>query len=133
MMFRVHLADVPGTRNTRKPCQYRNVQGVPGVPGLHARVRVHKRAYIARAHTKHIFPRVHTRNTRNTRNKQVTMRVSDVPGTRNIKEGTRNMEKKPMRVAMPTVAAFIDDLREAFGAEMINAAIRAGMDGQQTF
>ena len=28
---------------------------------------------------------------------------------------------------MPTVAGWIDDLRAAFGAETINAAIRAGM------
>lgn len=41
--------------------------------------------------------------------------------------------KKPMRQAMPTVTAWIDDLRAAFGAEMIDAAIRAGIDGQPTF
>lgn len=40
---------------------------------------------------------------------------------------------KPLRQAMPTVAAWIDDLRAAFGAEMIDAAIRAGLDGQPTF
>ena len=34
---------------------------------------------------------------------------------------------------MPTVAGWIDDLRAAFGAETINAAIRAGLDGQPTF
>lgn len=42
-------------------------------------------------------------------------------------------DKKPMRQAMPTVTAWIDDLRAAFGAEMIDAAIRAGIDGQPTF
>lgn len=42
-------------------------------------------------------------------------------------------EKKPMRQAMPQVAAWIDDLRLAFGKETIDAAIRAGLDGQQTF
>ena len=41
--------------------------------------------------------------------------------------------KKPMRQAMPTVAGWIDGLRAAFGAEMIDAAIRAGIDGQPTF
>ena len=40
---------------------------------------------------------------------------------------------KPLRQAMPTVAAFIDDLRDAFGAEHINPIIRAGMDGQPVF
>lgn len=40
---------------------------------------------------------------------------------------------KPLRQAMPTVAAWIDDLRAAFGKELIDLAIRAGIDGQQTF
>lgn len=40
---------------------------------------------------------------------------------------------KPMREAMPTVAAWIDDLRAAFGAETIDAAIRGGMNGMATF
>ena len=40
---------------------------------------------------------------------------------------------KPLRQAMPTVAGWIDDLRAAFGADTINAAIRAGLDGQPTF
>ena len=38
-----------------------------------------------------------------------------------------------LRAEMPTVAGWIDQLREAFGAETINAAIRAGLDGQPTF
>lgn len=41
--------------------------------------------------------------------------------------------KKPLRQAMPTVAGWIDALRAAFGAEMIDAAIRAGIAGQKTF
>lgn len=40
---------------------------------------------------------------------------------------------KPLRQAMPETAAFIDAMRDAFGDEMINAAIRAGIDGQPTF
>ncbi len=49
---------------------------------------------------------------------------------------TRNLtdpHKKPLRQAMPTVAGWIDDLRAAFGADMIDAAIRAGIAGQHTF
>lgn len=40
---------------------------------------------------------------------------------------------KPLRQSMPETAAFIDAMRDAFGAEMINAAIKAGIDGQPTF
>lgn len=40
---------------------------------------------------------------------------------------------KPLRQKMPTVAAWIDELREAFGQEMIDTAIRAGINGQQAF
>lgn len=43
------------------------------------------------------------------------------------------MTNKPLRHAMPTVAGWIDELRAAFGTEMIDAAIRAGIDGQPTF
>ena len=40
---------------------------------------------------------------------------------------------KPLRQQMPAVAGWIDGLRAAFGAEIIDQAIRAGIDGQQTF
>lgn len=38
-----------------------------------------------------------------------------------------------LRDAMPTTAAIIDDLRSAFGADEINAAIRDGMQGGERF
>lgn len=34
---------------------------------------------------------------------------------------------------MPCVTAFVDDLRAAFGAPMINGAIRSGMNGRPHF
>lgn len=43
------------------------------------------------------------------------------------------MSPKPLREAMPTVAAWIDDLREAFGADPIHAAIRNGLAGGDHF
>lgn len=43
------------------------------------------------------------------------------------------VSRKSLREAMPTTAAFIDAMRDTFGADMINAAIRAGLDGQPTF
>jgi hypothetical protein len=39
-------------------------------------------------------------------------------------------QKKSMREAMPVVAAFVDELRQVFGAETINCSIAAGMRGQ---
>lgn len=38
-----------------------------------------------------------------------------------------------LRSEMPVTAAFIDALRDAFGAEEINAQIRRGMRGETTF
>ncbi|MHB0925874.1 MAG: hypothetical protein ACYC1F_05165 [Gallionellaceae bacterium] len=38
-----------------------------------------------------------------------------------------------LRESMPQCAAFIDELREAFGADEINAQIKLGMQGAQTF
>ena len=38
-----------------------------------------------------------------------------------------------MRQAMPQTAALIDALREAFGKEHIDAQIKLGMQGAQTF
>ena len=43
------------------------------------------------------------------------------------------MTKSNMREQMPQVAAIIDALREAFGAEVVDAAIRRGMRGGQGF
>ncbi|MET3134990.1 hypothetical protein AAKU55_005293 [Oxalobacteraceae bacterium GrIS 1.11] len=43
------------------------------------------------------------------------------------------MKKIDLRSEMPKTAAFIDNLREAFGAEFINGRIRAGMRGEAVF
>lgn len=43
------------------------------------------------------------------------------------------MDKKPLRQTMPTVAAWIDELREAFGIDGINRAIRNGVAGGSAF
>jgi len=40
---------------------------------------------------------------------------------------------KSLRETMPVVSAFVDELREAFGAVEINTQIRAGMAGEGTF
>jgi hypothetical protein len=65
-------------------------------------------------------------------------RVSSVQALKVVPAHPAHPEKamqKPgnLRAEMPTVAGWIDDLRAAFGAETINAAIRAGMNGQPTF
>lgn len=46
---------------------------------------------------------------------------------------TKSTRNKPMRAAMPTVAAFIDAMRGAFGAETIDRAMRNGVAGMPTF
>ncbi|MFM1991325.1 MAG: hypothetical protein RJA99_4282 [Pseudomonadota bacterium] len=38
-----------------------------------------------------------------------------------------------MRDQMPEVAAFVDDLRAAFGEQQINGAIRSGLRGRPHF
>lgn len=38
-----------------------------------------------------------------------------------------------MREAMPQTAAFVDMLREAFGADAIDPSIRRGLAGEPTF
>lgn len=43
------------------------------------------------------------------------------------------MTKSNMREEMPQVAAIIDAFREAFGVEVVDAAIRRGMRGGQGF
>jgi hypothetical protein len=43
------------------------------------------------------------------------------------------MSGKKLRESMPLVTAFIDECREVFGAAAVHAAIKAGMDGQETF
>lgn len=40
---------------------------------------------------------------------------------------------KPLRQTMPTVAAWVDELRAAFGADAINPAIRNGAAGGSHF
>lgn len=38
--------------------------------------------------------------------------------------------KGSMREAMPTVAAFVDEMRKAFGADQVDPSIRAGLRGE---
>ena len=41
--------------------------------------------------------------------------------------------QRALRDVMPKVAMFVDDMREAFGKDMIDAAIRGGMRGEGSF
>lgn len=43
------------------------------------------------------------------------------------------MKPGSLREAMPLTAAFIDEMREAFGADMIDAQIRQGIAGEPGF
>lgn len=67
----------------------------------------------------------------NSAQRHETPAASDVPAqnaTAQPKKATLNL-----RESMPLVAAFIDELREALGTEEINAQIKLGMQGAQTF
>jgi hypothetical protein len=44
-----------------------------------------------------------------------------------------NPEQGNLREAMPLVTAWIDDLRVAFGREVIDKAIKAGLRGEPRF
>jgi len=62
------------------------------------------------------------------------MRVSGIGGTSDVLSiPPMSAMTKPLRAEMPETAAWIDALRGAFGAPTIDAAIKAGMDGQPTF
>jgi hypothetical protein len=43
------------------------------------------------------------------------------------------MSEKPLRLAMPHTAAFVDAFREAFGRPEIDEQVRGGMQGCPTF
>jgi hypothetical protein len=43
------------------------------------------------------------------------------------------MTTRSLRSDMPLVTEFIDAVREAFGRQSVDAAIRAGLDGQPSF
>lgn len=59
------------------------------------------------------------------------IRVGIKPCTTLIK--VHAMSKKSLREQMPAVTAFIDQLREVFGKEMIDGQIRKGMRGEPVF
>lgn len=92
-----------------------------------------------RPYTRGMLSRTYTpMHTLHTLHKVVVVRGSAVQGSKITPAHPAHPEKsmqKPgnLRADMPTVAGWIDDLRAAFGAETINAAIRAGMNGQPTF
>lgn len=48
-------------------------------------------------------------------------------------QASQKEKEKPLRAKMPEVAAFLDSLREAFGPEVIDQAVRQGMRGEPTF
>src|SRR3990172_6179007 len=54
-------------------------------------------------------------------------------GFTNWMDSMSQPQAKPLRQTMPTVAAWVDELREAFGADAINPAIRNGVAGGAAF
>lgn len=88
----------------------------------------------ARACAKNTFSRAHTGGyTSDTSDSPVTARLSAVGRTSDVKKEPPTSGRGHLRDTMPTVAGWIDELRDAFGADQIDPAIRAGMAGQPTF
>lgn len=50
-----------------------------------------------------------------------------------IQDHARTSKVGGMREKMPTTAAWIDELRDVFGSEMVDEQIRRGMKGAATF
>lgn len=101
-----------------------------------SRARVHVHAMRRAPHTRQMRARTYTPlHTLHTLHKIVVERVSGVHGSKTTPAHPAQAAKmtKPLRQTMPVTAAFIDNLRAAFGETDINAAIRAGLDGQPTF
>lgn len=130
--FNVYAPRVQETLNAGNAHQHKRVQSVQPVQE-NAPTCTRERANRSRARTKNILPVCAYKNTLNTLNKAASTRLSSVQGFLNTKNVPRTQMSKPLRQQMPTVAGWIDDLRAAFGAEIIDHAIRAGIDGQQTF
>ncbi len=59
------------------------------------------------------------------------MKASQHPSP-NVESFTERREK-PLRERMPQVSAWVDDLRAAFGDELINGQIKAGIRGEAVF
>jgi hypothetical protein len=49
------------------------------------------------------------------------------------KEGEEKVEEKKGRALMPVVASMVDELRAAYGAERVNAAIAAGQRARREY
>jgi hypothetical protein len=133
---------VPGLRIC-KPLRHKGCSDRSGRSDLTARVRhmhtithtsINTRNRLARVD---IYPE-HSEHMEQRSNGKASRRsgFGTQPGTFALNPERRHMTtQKPgnLRAEMPLVSAFIDDMRAAFGAEMVNTAIRAGLDGQPTF
>lgn len=123
---------VQGIATAANHCCTRAVQGVQGVQAPRARARAQK---IRAQRNKRAFPvRVYTLHTLHTLHSDLMTRVSAVQGIATTKKyPAQPAMSQSLRQQMPAVATWIDDLRQAFGADQINPAIKAGIDGQPTF
>lgn len=124
---------VPGTPNSANPCGARFVRGVPGVPGFRARIRAHAHARTF-ATRQLLYTRTHKEHPEHPV-QPLCGKDSSCSGypEQPLQNPEQPMKTTSLRLAMPKVTEWIDALRETFGADPINAAIRAGLDGQPTF
>lgn len=120
----------------RNPNNHAAFTGFTGLTGLSAHVRVCVVSFLFHSSRKHHSLRAHEINAVNPVTSQLqqgfqAIRVARQPCTTLIYGWA--MSKKTLRDKMPMVTAFIDDLREAFGKEMIDGQIRKGMAGEPVF
>ena len=127
------------------PCQYWHVGSVGGVGGSYTRVRACASA--SRAPTYLNFSRVRALKTPPTPPTSFEPQgfdgVGGTPDVRNQPPTSRLMDKiapnSPAAWAaaspetMPETTRMVAEMRATFGADMVNAAIRAAKDGQPTF
>ena len=120
---------VQGYRDSRKNYAGQGLCRVCMVCRRHARA---PRSLASRPHNRNPLPRV-PRCTPAHLHSALLTRVSAVRGTATKPKYPAGPMSQNLRAEMPTVAAWIDELREAFGADQINPAIKAGMNCQPTF
>lgn len=134
------MSDVPGLKTafhvhgTAETIANTGMFRVFRVFRVYAPVRVYRASMFlfsrAHIHLTRVHARVHMEHPEHSSNDKA-FHCSGYPERQ---KRTRNIPmSKNLRNEMPSVAGWIDELREVFGKATIDASIRAGLSGQKTF